>query len=368
MKKYRTRIFLLFLFPLSLLIDYLAALNPYFVEKYYSTAINRFTIESLSSLTNFIAFSMYEVTIITAIIGFIFYFIYTIFIICRGGKSLKSGVANFLLNCGVVLSIAYFLFIILWGLNYNRLPLYEGLKMDNEKHTVEELGDLYEYLIDKTNALREEVPVDNNSIATVDGGYESVLDRAVLGYEAASKEFEVLQGDFGEPKKLLFSEFFNYTGITGIYFPYTGQPGVSIKAPSMTIPATTLHEMAHQRGFAREDEANFIAFLVGTMHPNKDFQYSGYVLALSHTGRVLYKEDPELYKTLSLKKSDKVKADENYNFKFWDKYSGKIEEISSKVNDTYLKSNGISDGEKSYGRMVDLLINYYMKFLKSTGV
>lgn len=364
MKKYKVKISLLLLFPLSLLIHYVASLNPHFIEKYYSTTVNRFTIEIISSITNFIPFSMHEITIITVVLGFITYFIYTVIMICSHRRSFKIQAINFLLNCAVVLSIAYFLFIVLWGINYNRVPLYKGVNMNNEKHTVKELGNLYEYLIDKTNTLREQVPVDNKNIATVEGGYQSALDRASLGYESASKEFEILEGSFGTPKKLIFSEFFNYTGITGIYFPYTGQPGVNVNAPLMTIPATTLHEMAHQRGFAREDEANFIAFLVSTMHPDKDFQYSGYILALSHTGSALYNEDPELYKTLSSKKSADVELDSQYRIDFWDKYSGKIEKISSKVNDSYLKSNGISDGEKSYGRMVDLLIDYYMEYVQ----
>lgn len=364
MKKYKVRIYLLLLFPLALIINYVAGLNPHFIEKYYSTAINRFTIEILSFITNLIPFSLYEITIITAITGFISYLIYTVLSICGHKASFKIGAGNFLLNCGVVLSVAYFLFIILWGLNYNRVPLYEGMNMTNEKHTVKELGELYEYLIDKTNGLREETDIDANNIATVTGGYQSVLDRANLGYEAASKEFSVLEGAFGTPKKLLFSEFFNYTGITGIYFPYTAQAGVNVNAPLMTVPATTLHEMAHQRGFAREDEANFIAFLVSTMHPDKDFQYSGYILALSNTANALYKEDPELYKELNLKKSEAIERDRQYRINFWDKYSGKIEKVSSKVNDTYLKSNGVSDGEKSYGRMVDLLLDYYMTYVK----
>lgn len=364
MKKYKVRISLLFLFPLALLINYVAALNPHFIEKYYSTTVNRFTIETISSMTSFIPFSMYEITIITAVIGFITYFIYTVFNICRHRRNFKNTAISFLLNCAVVLSIAYFLFIVLWGLNYNRAPLYESMNMNNNKYTVKELGELYKYLIDETNALREEVTVDSNNIATVQVGYKSALDRAPLGYDIASKEFEVLDGSFGTPKKLLFSEFFNYTGITGIYFPYTCQAGVNVNAPLMTIPATTLHEMAHQRGFAREDEANFIAFLVSTMHPDKDFQYSGYILALNHAGSALYKEDPELYKSLSSKESEDVERDRKYRIEFWDKYSGKIEKISSKVNDTYLKSNGISDGEKSYGRMVDLLLAYYMEYIK----
>ncbi|MEG2411553.1 MAG: DUF3810 domain-containing protein [Clostridium sp.] len=405
MKRYKVKIYLLLLFPLSLLLNYIASLNPNFIEKYYSSKINRFTIEVISSITNFIPFSLYEITVISAIIGFIVYLIYTLIEIIketpsqfiprsdslsklqilnqrfrislkfkypnhRFGFSIKERRAhknkfiNFLLNCFVVLSISYFLFIILWGLNYNRVPLDESMGMNNKKYTVKELGELYEYLIDKTNLLREEITVDDNNIATVEGGYKSVLKRATLGYDIASKEYETLEGSFGTPKKLLLSEFFNYTGITGIYFPYSGQSGVNVNAPLMTIPATTIHEMAHQRGYAREDEANFIAFLVSAMHPDKDFQYSGYILALSYTGSALYEADLELYETLSLKKSENVERDRLYRIEFWDKYSGKIEELSSKVNDTYLKSNGVSDGEKSYGRMVDLLLNYYMEYIK----
>ena len=44
---------------------------------------------------------------------------------------------------------------------------------------------------------------------------------------------------------------------------------------------------------------------------------------------------------------------------FWDKYEGKIDDISNEINNTYLKANGVSEGVKSYGKMVDLLLTYY---------
>ncbi|MEG0134067.1 MAG: hypothetical protein RR782_08075 [Clostridium sp.] len=78
MKRYKVKIYLLLLFPLSLLLNYIASLNPNFIEKYYSSKINRFTIEVISSITNFIPFSLYEITVISAIIGFIIYLIYTL--------------------------------------------------------------------------------------------------------------------------------------------------------------------------------------------------------------------------------------------------------------------------------------------------
>ena len=38
--------------------------------------------------------------------------------------------------------------------------------------------------------------------------------------------------------------------------------------------------------------------------------------------------------------------------------------MASKINDTYLKSNGVYDWEKSYGRMIDLLLEYYFQEIK----
>jgi len=63
-------------------------------------------------------------------------------------------------------------------------------------------------------------------------------------------------------------------------FPFTGEANVNISMPHTSIPFTACHEMAHQIGFAREDEANFIAYIACKNHPSPDFQYSGILSAL----------------------------------------------------------------------------------------
>ena len=40
----------------------------------------------------------------------------------------------------------------------------------------------------------------------------------------------------------------------------------------------------------------------------------------------------------------------------WAKYEGPVQDVSNAANDTYLKANNQSDGMRSYGRMVDLLL------------
>lgn len=151
----------------------------------------------------------------------------------------------------------------------------------------------------------------------------------------------------------------SYTGITGIYIPYTGEANVNINSTDFMLPSTVAHEMAHQRGFAREDEANYIAYLTCSMHPDRDFQYSGVMLALIYSMNALAENDIEAYKVLRSKYSEGVKNDLRYDAEFWAKYEGKTQEISNNVNNTYLKSNGQKDGVQSYGRMVDLLIAEY---------
>ena len=47
------------------------------------------------------------------------------------------------------------------------------------------------------------------------------------------------------------------------------------------------------------------------------------------------------------------------NTRFWNRYEGKVAQVSNQVNDTYLKMNDQKEGVKTYGRMVDLMLAYH---------
>lgn len=359
MKKIYINTFCILLFPLSLLLNFIASKYPNIVEQLYSTHINKLTIEILSFITGWISFSLYDIFLVLIFIIGLSYLILIINRCVINKNEILKILIQSVLNVLSFLSVLYFSFIILWGINYNRVPFNETIGIEISKHSEQDLAKLYEYLINECNLIREKLPEDKNGVVSLNGGYKSIFERANKGYEYIDDTYNTLQGNYSKPKYILSSEVFNYTGITGIYFPFTGQANVNVNAPIMTIPATTMHEMAHQRGYAHEDEANFIAYLSCVNHPDLDFKYSGYLLALSHTSNALYKENVDLLKSLNSNLSDKVRTDIIYKSEFWKKYEGKVNEVSSKINDSYLKSNGVSDGEKSYGRMVDLLLSYY---------
>jgi hypothetical protein len=109
----------------------------------------------------------------------------------------------------------------------------------------------------------------------------------------------------------------------------------------------------------REDEANFIGYLACVGSDNQAFRYSGYLTGWVYAGNALARVDMDAYVELSDRLSLQAKIDLQQNNEFWDRYEGKVAEASTKMNDTYLKANSQTDGVKSYGRMVDLMLAYY---------
>ena len=53
----------------------------------------------------------------------------------------------------------------------------------------------------------------------------------------------------------------SYLDFTGFFFPFTAEANVNTDFPGALFASTIAHELSHQRGVAREQEANFTAVL-----------------------------------------------------------------------------------------------------------
>ena len=137
------------------------------------------------------------------------------------------------------------------------------------------------------------------------------------------------------------------------------EANVNIDVPDFTLPFTMCHEQAHLRGFMREDEANFIAYLACMESVDQAIQYSGASMAAMYAMNTLYQADYERFCELYATYSPGVQRDFAAQSRYWAQFEGPVAEVSDKVNDTYLKANRQTDGVASYGRMVDLLLANY---------
>lgn len=142
----------------------------------------------------------------------------------------------------------------------------------------------------------------------------------------------------------------------GSFSPFTFEAHVNAHESDALLAATAAHEGAHLRGFAREDEANFIAYAVCMESPRAYVRYSGTLLALIYAGNALSEADPAAYAAVWAMYSPAVVADLRAYNAAWESYDGEAAEVHEQLNDAYLKANGQTEGVRSYGRMVDLLI------------
>lgn len=353
------KLFYVLFLPMGLLLSYSSSRIPQFIENIYSKGIYPLIGQSLSLITGLLPISIAEWFVIFFALFFIMKFM---IMTVRSTPSSTWGehkVLDFVINLIVFISLGYFSFIMVWGLNYHRLPFADIAGLDTKPTSIHELKTLCESLIYRANDLRRHIHEDEKGVMDIPRAPSSVFLRAPEGYEKAAKMYSVLDGKYGKPKGVFFSEIMCYAGISGIYFPFTAEANVNTLVPDCMLPSTTSHEMAHQRGFAREDEANYIAYLTCNLHPDADFQYSGTLLGLIHAMNALYRHDPTAYHQLYFMYNEGVKRDLAALTKFWQQYEGPVERMSSKLNNAYLKSNMQEDGIYSYGRMVDLLIAEY---------
>ena len=234
------------------------------------------------------------------------------------------------------------------------------------EHTHAELEELGAVLTAKINALSTQVQRDSEGhfILTADTN-----ETARKSVEALGKEFKNFDGFTVRPKPIYFSFFMSQMDLMGIYFPFSMEANYNNDMYKAKLLNTVCHELAHTKGFIREDEANFIAFMACSRSENVEYRYSGYLAALTQVrGKIFDYADEETKIAFDSAISDLVWADIDGNSAYWRSVdeaedtvfdSDTVGEISQKALETNLQMNGIEDGTQSYGRMVDLMLGYY---------
>ena len=311
---------------------------------------------ALAVLNDHLPFSVAELLIGLAVIAVVVYIIYTIIKLIRCGGRLKrlyAAVIN-LLAAGLAV---YAGFCMLWGVYYygNDFMTRSGLKNDNI--SVEQLETVTEYFAALVNEYSSQVPRD------ADGNYvadrDAILRRSNEVYANVEETLPCLSGPAVRAKGVYFSRVMSYTDFTGFFFPFTAEANVNTDFPPALFASTVAHELAHQRGVAKEQEANFAAVLASLEYGDAEYCYSACMLAYTHLGNALYSADYDAWKSIYLTLNEDVRRDFAANREYWAQFETPVQKVSNTVYEGFLHSYDQTMGLKSYGACVDLLVNYY---------
>jgi hypothetical protein len=349
---------LLLLFVFSLLLHLYSA-NPYRVENYYAVGFYPKLAICFRFLTGWLPFSLGDILYLIAAIWLIWKLCSFIFRLIKrrlSAENFKYGIINTLT---VLLSI-YIVFNLFWGINYDRKGIAYQLGLDENKYSVTELKKLDSLLLLKVNESKLSLLHNNSPVITT----KEIFNESVNAYKNIDSTFPFLQYNVRSVKSSMWGWLGNYLNFSGYYNPFTGEAQVNTTVPYFLIPYTTCHEMAHQLGYAKEDEANFVGYLAASASADTFFHYSVYLDNFLATNRNLFMVDSSSAKMLARQLLPEVKMDLKNWKKFIEDHKNPAEPVIQWLYGKYLEGNKQPSGVLTYDEVTGLLISYYKKFGK----
>ena len=343
--------------PLAAAFQRLAALWPDTLESVYARGFYPVAVGAWSRLTGLLPFSLMEVLLMALALLVpisIFLWIRSIRHAPRGTKwnTAWRPIGTILL----LLSVWYAISVPLWNLHYSRHSFSTLSGLAVAPASVDALQTVALQMVLDVNAARELVAEDASGVMVLRQDIRQTFNMTSSGYDVLTNRFPFLAGQYGPPKPVLLSEWMSHTRIIGLYTVTTAEANVDVHMPDAEIPFTALHELAHQRGIAPEDEANAVAWLASRVHPDPDHRYSGALQAYIYVSNALHAANPDAWELVCARLSPAVVRDLQAQSAYWQQYDSVVNKVAETANDVWLKSNGQSDGVQSYGRMVDLIL------------
>ena len=256
-------------------------------------------------------------------------------------------------------SCVYMLYTLVFGLNYFAGPLAEDIRLEMGTYTVEELTEAAEYYRDKANALAEKV--NRNAEGNVDFlDFDSLAAQTGDGFKKLTYEhsYSVFAGETLPVKALHWADFFAKRGITGITIGLTGEACVNPNIPDILLPFSMSHEMSHRMCIYTEEDANFAAFLAGSVNESIEYQYSAYFMAYRYCYMsLLYANTAETSAAAARVNSgvnSKLYQDLTYYNSFFSRTSGGGAVAASVTEPD-------ENGFVSYGKVTDMLVSWHIQ-------
>jgi hypothetical protein len=334
-----------------------ASFSPWLIENYYANGLYPPIALFLRTLFGRLPFSF----------GDVLYAAAAIFLCVILAKSIKKWRAGYrrqlLLRAGHWLLhaalVVYLVFQLLWGLNYSRQGIGKQLALTPTAYTPQELDSL---------AIRVEARLRETGQRLTASGRHALLKQQALNnagleaYKAAARQYSFLQYRVSSIKPSLFSGVGHLVGFTGYYNPFTAEAQIKTDIPIFLQPFVVTHEMAHQLGYARESEANFVAFLTCRASANNDVRYAVYFEMFVYTLSQMRQTDSVAALRYRNRATQQVKADLQTLINYLERSRNPVEPYISRLYDAYLRWNNQPKGRQSYNEVVAWVIAYGKKY------
>lgn len=248
-----------------------------------------------------------------------------------------------------------FLFQILWGFNYGRIPLEAQFGISPKPLAISELKAELETVTAEAARLRSQL----------DGATDSVLPARLMPAEVESvmrSHLEAVLEQHGYPtpgkvrgRQLWPKGVLLRISTAGVYIPFTGEGHVDAGLHFLQKPFVLAHEMSHGYGFGDEGSCNFLAYLACVSSDDLFVQYVGQLYYWRYVAAEYRSANPDDYAVFRETLPTGLRSDVRAIQAEMDKYPDIFPEIRDATYNAYLQAQGIAEGMKNYDRVVMLV-------------
>jgi len=337
------------IFRIGLLVLALAAafapLPAPLVEAWYAGRVYPSLQPAVTGLSNRVPFAVFDVLLAAVVV----WLAATAVRIVRGPRkeSRLSAAFRGLANVVALAAIVYLAFLLLWGLNYRRVPLERRVDFSRSRVTPAAARSLAATVVKRVNLLQGQLPRASwpdwpETADALKGPFLRVQRQLGAGWAARP----------GVPKWSILSFYFERAAVDGMTDPFFLEVLVNRSLLPFERPAVLAHEWAHLAGYAGESEASFVGWLSCLQGPPA-VEYSAHLSLLWHLLPSLPAPEREaITRQLHQDARDDLRA----IARRLASTSPAIRRVAWRAYDGYLKANRVEEGVRSYGQAVDLML------------
>jgi len=329
------------------------------VERFYSIGFYIYFSKTLRLLFGWIPFSLGDILYFLAACWITWKLLSNIISLLKRKIPGKLAFEK-LLQLVLLFAFIYTVFYFFWGMNYDRKGIAFQLQLTPQQYNAADLLKLQNLLLQKVNYTKAVVIKNHEKYPSTN----ELIQGATRSYAAAEKKFPFLVYRNISVKSSLYGTLGDYLGFTGYYNPFTGEAQLNTTVPKMLLPYIATHEIAHQLGYAKENEANFVGYLAAINSPDTLFHYSTYLDLFLYTNREVYYLDSAASRKALNELSVPVGKDLIELRQFDLDHQSFFEPLVNWMYGNYLKLNNQPKGLHSYNAVVGMLIEYYKKYGK----
>jgi hypothetical protein len=264
------------------------------------------------------------------------------FVLRVRAEGLLRALAGTPMRLATVAAVLYLAFLMLWGLNYRRLPLEQKLEFDAGRVTTDAVVGLGERAVAELNSSHADAHQTQADPASLERGFaaaERMLGQPRLAVTAG-------------PKRSVLEWYFRKAAIDGMTDPFFLQIIVNPDVEPFERPFVLAHEWAHLAGYAHEAEASFVAWLA-CQQGDALARYSGWFAIYETVFASLPREERV---RLAAKLGPGPRRDLELAGARYARSSRVVRATAREAYDTYLRANRVGEGIASYTGVVRLIL------------